>query len=413
VKSFHANLGTIRRIMSASHLFSAERKGSAFEAAFDEDVGSPLTRQSKFYRFYRRAEKVTTSILLGLDPEVAHTIGIGLLKLGGLRPKCLIAEEGSLSTKVLGYDFPNPIGLAAGVDKNASAVAGALKTGFGFTEVGTLTPKKQHGNRRPRVFRIPEHHAVINRFGFNNCGYATAFRKLKRTRISGILGVNLGANRDSPDRIDDYVRGIYTFADVASYFTINVSSPNTPGLRDLQTERPLNELLGRVLEARDTLSERNGKRPVLLKISPDLTPRDLDDLVLTARHRGVDGIIVSNTTEARPANLGLPHEGGLSGPPLFRLSTRVLAEVYLRAEGAFPLVGVGGIDSAEAAWQKMRAGASLIQLNTALYYKSLGLIDDIKVGLIERLTTGHHLSLADIVGVDAAQWTCEPWPQNF
>ncbi len=414
MKSSHLNLGTIRRIMSAYHFLAAEGQGRRTATGLTEDAGSHARRQPALSRVYRRAEKILTSILLQLDPEVAHAIGIELLKLGGLRPKCLIPNEALLSTRVFGWDFPNPIGLAAGVDKDASAVIGVLKTGFGFTEVGTLTPKKQFGNRRPRVFRIPEQHAVINKFGFNNCGYAQAIRKLKKAKSSGILGINLGANKDSTDRVADYVRGIHTFADVASYFTINVSSPNTPGLRDLQREQALDELLARVLDARDALSKEFGNKPILLKISPDLTPRELDHLVAVARRRRVDGMVVSNTTEARPANLGLTLsiEGGLSGPPLFGLSTRVLAEVYQRAEGAFPLIGVGGIDSADAAWQKIRAGANLVQLNTALYFKLLGVLDDIKLGLIDRLTAGHHPALADIVGIDAPQWTSEAWPGN-
>ncbi len=251
--------------------------------------------------------------------------------------------------------------------------------------------------------------------GFNNDGAETVLRRLAaRAHLGGIVGVNVGANKDAADRVADYVKLIETFAPVASYFTVNVSSPNTPGLRNLQQAAALDDLLAKVIDARERVRRNAGDSPVLLKIAPDLSLTELDDVVHVARSRRVDGMIVANTTTQRPSTLreqGRAREqGGLSGRPLFRLSTRMVAETYVRAEGAFPLVGVGGIDSGGAALTKIRAGASLIQLYSSLIYKGIGLVDDIKNDLASTLLRTGRDSLSEIVGADAATITAEDWP---
>ena len=274
-------------------------------------------------------------------------------------------------------------------------------SGFGFVEIGTVTPKPQVGNPRPRLFRLERDEAVINRMGFNNDGAEVVLRRLAaRANHGGIVGVNVGANKDSTDRVADYVKLIETFAPVASYFTVNVSSPNTPGLRNLQQSAALDDLLAKVIDARERVRRNAGNSPVLLKIAPDLSLSELDDVVHIARSRRVDGMIVANTTLARPSTLReqgrAKEQGGLSGRPLFRLSTRMVAETYVRAEGAFPLIGVGGIDTGGAALTKIRAGASLIQLYSSLVYKGLGLVEDIKNDLASTLLrTGTRLAVGD------------------
>jgi dihydroorotate dehydrogenase len=288
--------------------------------------------------------------------------------------------------RAFGLDFPNPIGLAAGFDKDGVAPDNLLSLGFGFVEIGTVTPHPQSGNPRPRLFRLDRDRAVINRLGFNSAGHAKAHENLARRRAAGIVGVNLGANKDSADRIADYVAGIEAFTDLASYFTINVSSPNTPGLRDLQQAAALDELLSRVLEARDRAAVR---RPLLLKIAPDLRLSELDAIVRVARDKKIDGMIVSNTTISRPASLASPRAsetGGLSGRPLFDLSTHMLSETYERVERQFPLIGVGGVDGPEAALAKLEAGASLVQLYSALVFDGPELIARIKRGLLARFS---------------------------
>jgi dihydroorotate dehydrogenase len=286
-----------------------------------------------------------------------------------------------------------------------------LGFGFGFVEAGTLTPRPQEGNPRPRVFRLPADQGVINRLGFNNGGHAAAEARLTarrgRANPSAILGINIGANKDSADRAADYVAGVKAFAPYASYFTVNISSPNTPGLRDLQQAAALDDLLARVIEARDGAS--GPRRPVVLKIAPDVTLAELDDIVRVARARAIDGMIVGNTTISRPATLRdarVTEAGGLSGQPLFPLATRMLAETFLRVEGAFPLIAAGGISSAETAWQKIRAGATLMQLYSALVYHGPELVGVIKQGLVAKLTTEGG-TLADHVGRDAGSWTRE------
>jgi dihydroorotate dehydrogenase len=361
----------------------------------------------------RAFDAFSLPLLRWFDPEDAHRMAIqGLRLLPPIRPR---PDDPKLAVRAFGLNFPNPIGMAAGFDKSAEAPDALLRLGFGFVEIGSVTPLPQAGNPRPRLFRLERDEAVINRLGFNNDGAEAVLRRLaSRAHHGGIVGVNVGANKDSADRTADYVKLIETFAPVASYFTVNVSSPNTPGLRNLQQSAALDDLLARVIDTRERVRKNAGDSPVLLKIAPDLSLAELDDVVHVARSRRVDGMIVGNTTLARPSTLReqarAKEQGGLSGRPLFRLSTRMVAETYVRVEGAFPLVGVGGIDSGGAALTKIRAGASLIQLYSALVYKGLGLIDNIKNDLSSTLLRTGRDSLSEIVGADAATITAEDWP---
>jgi dihydroorotate dehydrogenase len=361
----------------------------------------------------RAFDAFSLPLLRWLDPEDAHRLAIGGLRwLPPMRPR---PDDAKLAVRAFGLNFPNPVGMAAGFDKSAEAPDALLRLGFGFVEIGSVTPKPQAGNPRPRLFRLERDQAIINRMGFNNDGEQAVLRRLaNRAHLGGIVGVNIGANKDSQDRVADYVRLIESFAPVASYFTVNVSSPNTPGLRNLQQASALDELLAKVIDARERVRQNAGESPVLLKIAPDLTLNELDDIVQVARARRVDGMIVGNTTISRSASLREQNRareaGGLSGRPLFRLSTRMVAETYVRAEGAFPLIGVGGIDSGGAALTKIRAGATLIQLYSSLVYKGLGLVDDIKRDLASTLLRTGRDSLDEIVGADAATITAEDWP---
>jgi dihydroorotate dehydrogenase len=361
----------------------------------------------------RAFDAFSLPLLRWFDPEDAHRMAIQGLRL--LPPVKMRPDDHKLAVRAFGLNFPNPIGMAAGFDKSAEVPDALLRLGFGFVEIGTVTPKPQGGNPRPRLFRLERDEAVINRMGFNNDGAEAALRRLAaRAHHGGIVGVNVGANKDSADRVADYVKLIETFAPVASYFTVNVSSPNTPGLRNLQQSAALDDLLAKVIDARERVRKNAGDSPVLLKIAPDLSLTELDDVVHIARSRKVDGMIVANTTLARSSALReqsrASEQGGLSGRPLFRLSTRMVAETYVRTEGAFPLIGVGGIDSGGAALTKIRAGASLIQLYSSLVYKGLGLVEDIKNDLASTLLRTGRDSLSEIVGADAAAITAEDWP---
>jgi dihydroorotate dehydrogenase len=358
-------------------------------------------------------DRLSRPLMRALDPEDAHTLAVKALRLLPLARPGVDAPE--LGVRAFGLNFPNPVGLAAGFDKNAQVPDAMLRLGFGFVEVGTLTPRAQIGNPRPRVFRLEADEGVINRLGFNNEGGAAVLARLAaRANGGGIVGVNIGANRDSPDRAQDYVQLIEIFAPVASYFTVNVSSPNTPGLRDLQQAKALDDLLARVIDARERVLPRAGPTPVLLKIAPDLTLPDLDDVVGIARKHRVDGMIVGNTTLARPGSLRerdkASEAGGLSGRPLFRLSTRMLAETFVRAESAFPLIGAGGIDSSATAIAKIKAGATLVQLYSGLIFRGIDLVSEIKADLVTALRRGHRESLVSMIGSDAADMTAESWP---
>ncbi len=335
-------------------------------------------------------------ILGAMDAERAHRLTIAMLKVAG-RTGGPRRSDPRLATVVCGLRFPNPLGLAAGFDKDGEVPDTMLGLGFGFVEVGSVTPLPQAGNPKPRLFRLGEDAAVINRMGFNNAGHrALRDRLATRRRELGILGVNLGANKESADRIGDYVAGIREFAQLADYLAINVSSPNTPGLRALQSKDELSALLDRVHAARGDASP-----PLFLKIAPDLSDAALRDIAEIAP--AVDAIIVSNTTTSRPP-LKSPHGkamGGLSGAPLFEPSTRCLARLYCLTNGRVPLIGVGGIGDADTAWRKIRAGASLLQLYTALAFSGPSLIDEILTGLVDRLAAAGAASLSECIGADA------------
>ncbi|MEQ9518980.1 MAG: quinone-dependent dihydroorotate dehydrogenase [Parvibaculum sp.] len=337
-------------------------------------------------------------ILRQFDPETAHKLTLMGLKTG-LGPKGK-PNPSNLAHACLGFQFENPFGIAAGFDKNAEVPDAMLRIGFGFAEVGTTTPRPQAGNPRPRIFRLDEEEAVINRLGFNNDGHAAMKARLEcrvRAGRTGIVGVNLGANKDSQDKAADYVTGIKCFEGLASYFTVNISSPNTPGLRGLQNKAELEDLLGRVLVA------RTSKVPVLLKIAPDLVAAERADIASVALASGVDGLIVSNTTIAREGLVSGPHAdetGGLSGKPLMDKATEVLGDMYCLTRGRLPIVGVGGVASGADAYRKIRAGASLVQLYSALTFKGPDLVDQLKVDLSKLLARDGFAALKDAVGAD-------------
>jgi dihydroorotate dehydrogenase len=346
-------------------------------------------------------------VLFRIDPETAHGLSLKVLA-SGLSPSVRPDRDPRLARKLFGLDFANPLGLAAGLDKNGEVADAVMALGFGFVEIGTVTPKPQAGNPKPRLFRLVEDRAIINRLGFNNQGHAAArerFRARKTNR--GIIGVNIGANKDSADRIADYVAGIEAFADCASYFTVNVSSPNTPGLRDLQGKAALDELLGRVIEVRDAQARRV---PVLIKIAPDVDTAGLADIAEVVLSRKIDGVIVTNTTISRPKLIDTStatETGGLSGRPLFRMSTIALARFRKLVGPDLPLIGAGGVDSPEAAFAKIAAGADLVQLYTALVYEGPGLPGAILAGLSRILDRRGIPSIRDAVGIETEKWAKE------
>jgi dihydroorotate dehydrogenase len=358
-------------------------------------------------------DRLARPLLRAFDPEDAHSLVIKALRAVPLPPAR--PDDARLAVRAFGLNFPNPVGLAPGFDKHAEVPDALLRLGFGFVEIGTVTPLPQRGNPRPRVFRLNQDQAVINRLGFNSVGTGIVLPRLAaRVGRGGIVGVNVGANKDSADRAADYIHMIEQVAPVASYVTVNISSPNTPGLRELQRASALDDLLARIVETRDRVTRNAGPTPVLLKIAPDLSLTDLDDIVGVARLRKIDGMIVGNTTISRPPGLSdeatAKQAGGLSGKPLYPLATRMLAETYVRVEGAFPLIGVGGIDSGEAALAKIRAGADLLQLYSALVFRGLSLVSEIKAALTAVLDRGDAAKLSDLVGMDAAAVTAENWP---
>ncbi|MFN8719571.1 MAG: quinone-dependent dihydroorotate dehydrogenase [Rhodospirillales bacterium] len=334
-------------------------------------------------------------LLLRLDPETAHRLTIRALR-AGLVPAARGPDDPVLATRVFGRDFPNPIGLAAGFDKDAEVPDAMLRLGFGFVEVGTVTPLPQAGNPRPRIFRLPASGAVINRLGFNNAGLAVAAGRLAERDPRGIVGANIGKNKDQTDAVADYAAGAAVMAPLADYLVVNVSSPNTPGLRALQGREPLTELLAAVLSARGSTGT-----PVLLKVAPDLTEEDEADVAAVALESGIDGLVVSNTTLARPVDLDpavAGQTGGLSGVPLFDRSTALVATFRRLTQGRLPIVGVGGVRSGADAYAKIRAGASLVQLYTGLVYGGPGLVGAIKRDLAARLKADGFRSVGEAVG---------------
>ena len=335
-------------------------------------------------------------LVFRMDAERAHGLTIASLKALPVLGRSKLPA--SLATSVAGLRFPSPIGLAAGFDKDAEVFDEMLGLGFGFVEVGTITPGPQPGNPRPRLFRLSEDGAVINRFGFNSRGQADALGRLRnRDRSRGIVGVNIGANKESPDRIADYAEGIRAMAPVADYLTVNISSPNTPGLRQLQDEGVLRDLLSAVRDSRTA----DGP-PVFLKVAPDLGEEEPAQIVRAAIDHGIDAIIVSNTTISRPPlkSRHAAETGGLSGAPLKSLALDALRRFHTASGGQFPLIGAGGIASAEDAWERIRAGASIVQLYSAMVYEGPGIARRIAVGLAQRLERSGFGSIAEAVGTE-------------
>ncbi|MBX3598765.1 MAG: quinone-dependent dihydroorotate dehydrogenase [Rhizobiaceae bacterium] len=353
-------------------------------------------------------DRIGKSILFSFDPETAHGLSIRALKCG--LPMANAPSDTRLNVQLAGLNFPNPLGMAAGYDKNAEVPDALLRLGFGFAEVGTITPLPQSGNPKPRIFRLEEDAAVINRLGFNNEGHEAAKSRLNMRRDrSGIVGVNIGANKDSVDRIADYELGVKSFASLASYLTVNISSPNTPGLRNMQSREHLSELLQRVMVVRN--EQGDSKTPIFLKIAPDLEEEDLDDIAAELIDRGVDGLIVSNTTIARNGlkTRDMANEsGGLSGKPLFARSTAVLARMRQRLGAKFPIMGVGGVDSAETALEKIKAGADLVQLYTGLIYGGPSLPNQIVSGLIEAVNASGISSISELRDSHLKRWLDQP-----
>jgi dihydroorotate dehydrogenase len=339
---------------------------------------------------------LATSALRNLDPEDAHTLAIKGLKLG-LGPRAP-ADDPILATDLAGLKLPNPVGLAPGFDKNAEVFGPMLQAGFGFVECGTVTPLPQAGNPRPRLFRLWQDRAVINRMGFNNEGLE-AFAARLAHRGRGVVGANLGANKDSEDRLADYTTGLRRLWGMASYFTINISSPNTPGLRALQTKASLDELLGRLMDTADSLPQGVAV-PMFLKVAPDLEDAEIEAIADTVADHGLAGVIVSNTTISRPPLKSRHRDepGGLSGAPLTALSTRVLGQFREAGAGRFLLIGAGGIASGADAYAKPRAGAAAVQLYSALAYEGPGLVVRIKRDLAARLRADGFGSVAEAVG---------------
>ena len=345
--------------------------------------------------------------LFALEPEVAHEATLKALE-SGVYPRGDCSSDTGLAQTVFNLNFSNPVGIAAGYDKDARVPDGVLGLGCGFAEVGTVTPRPQSGNPQPRVFRLVGDNGLINRLGFNNGGHAAALSRLEaRVSRGGIVGVNIGANKDSTDRSADYVKGIETFHPVASYFTVNISSPNTPGLRDLQAPEALDELLCRVMAARMALEAKGGaRRPIIVKIAPDIFEDDIPAIVDLLKVHSVDGIAVANTTLSRKGltDAKSGEAGGVSGRPVFNRSTAMLARVYQATGGTIPLIGIGGIDSPETALAKIEAGATLLQLYTGLIYEGPALIGRIKSRLAEEVRHAGPGGLASIRGRKADDW---------
>ena len=344
---------------------------------------------------------LTRDSLLRMDPETAHGATITALRLG-LAPEQDYRDPPELKTSLAGLELTNPIGMAAGFDKNGEVPRPLALMGFGMVEIGTVTPRPQAGNPKPRLFRVGSAEGVINRMGFNNDGHDEVYRRLSGVRVPAALGVNIGANKDSADFTADYARGVARFARLADYLTVNISSPNTPGLRDLQQEDALKKLLYAVLTVR---SKAPVRVPVFLKLAPDLDEAALDAIVRVVAATDLDGLIVSNTTISRGPVAGLENaqeKGGLSGKPLFDLATHRLAQ--MRQRTSLPIIGVGGIHSPDTAVEKFRAGANAIQLYSALVFGGLDLLDRIKRGLVAAVRAEGKTNIAELVGTRTTDW---------
>ncbi|XP_022174457.1 dihydroorotate dehydrogenase (quinone), mitochondrial [Myzus persicae] len=361
-----------------------------------------ITLNEKFYKKY------VIPAFFTCDPESAHNLLIFTGKYG-LIPKSFYTDPPILKTKLWDLNFTNPIGLAAGLDKQGEITKALKDVGFGFVEVGSITPLPQPGNEKPRVFRLLDSQAIINRYGFNSDGHNVVFERLKKLKhhqnFDGIVGVNLGKNKESESAVDDYVKGIEKFASVADYFVINISSPNTPGLRNLQKKKDLMSLLSNVIEARNQVCQER-KIPLLLKIAPDLTDQDKKDIadVINDKKCKVDGLIISNTTIKRSGVYDNPNAlepGGLSGKPLQEESTKLILEFYKLTNGKVPIIGVGGVFNGQDAYAKIKAGASLIQIYTSFIYNGPSVIVNIKKELECLLREDKYNSISDAIGADA------------
>ncbi|NOC81816.1 quinone-dependent dihydroorotate dehydrogenase [Ruegeria sp. HKCCD6428] len=347
-------------------------------------------------------EKLGLAALHRMDPETAHGMSIRALK-SGLAPAPGPVTTPRLKTVVAGLTLPNPIGLAAGFDKNGEVLAPLSRAGFGFVEVGAVTPRPQPGNPKPRLFRLTEDKAAINRFGFNNEGMEAMAKRLADRPKDAVIGLNLGANKDSEDRAGDFVKVLAHCAEHLDFATVNVSSPNTEKLRDLQGKAALTALLSGVIETRDALPRR---LPIFLKIAPDLTEAELQDIAEVARETGVDAVIATNTTLSRDGlrSAQKDESGGLSGAPLFEKSTSVLARLSKLTDGDIPLIGVGGISNAEQAYAKICAGASAVQFYTAMVYGGISLAADIAKGLDDLLARDGFDTVSQAVGSKREDW---------
>ncbi|XP_071785480.1 dihydroorotate dehydrogenase (quinone), mitochondrial-like isoform X2 [Asterias amurensis] len=353
-------------------------------------------------KFYRNVAMPVTQLLL--NAESAHRFAVKTASWG-LVPRNSFVDPPSLGVSVWGRHFSNPVGLAAGFDKHAEAMDGMLKMGFGFVEVGSVTPEPQEGNPKPRVFRLLEDKAIINRYGFNSEGHENVLKRLeerKKREKKGIVGINFGKNKTSPDTVNDYVKGVKCLGCLGDYLVINVSSPNTPGLRKMQGRQQLEGLIDKVLEARNSLP-CSPKPPVLIKIAPDQTQQDKEDIAQVVLQKQVDGLIVTNTTITRPESLQSCNKvegGGLSGPPLKQMSTDTIRDMYTLTQGKLPIIGVGGISSGQDAFEKIKAGACLVQLYTALAYDGPPLVKRIKRELDVLLRESGYKSVEEAVGAD-------------
>ncbi len=341
-------------------------------------------------------------LLFCLDAERAHHLALLSLKLG-LYPRNSKTPDPVLATNLWGLSFPTPIGMAAGFDKNAEVFDPLLNLGFGFVETGSVTPLAQPGNDKPRMFRLPDDQAVINRLGFNNLGleaYAQNIKKWSDQNGSGVVGVNVGKNKNTEDGVSDFVKGVAALSDYASYIVVNVSSPNTPGLRDLQARDDLKSLLAAIMQTRDECSKHP---PLLVKIAPDLSEEDKIDIAEVASEIKIDGIVVSNTTIERPDSLkndNRAETGGLSGEPLFEMSTQVLRDMYRLTDGKIPLIGVGGVSNGEQAYAKIKAGASLVQLYSAMIYRGPGIASAIAEELVGLVKKDGYANVSEAIGAD-------------
>tara|TARA_B100000700_G_C14958454_1_gene815177 strand:+ start:17 stop:1060 length:1044 start_codon:yes stop_codon:yes gene_type:complete len=336
--------------------------------------------------------------LFSLDPETAHDLAIKSLKLNPLPSKMFeVEDEQMLKIQVFGKNFPNPIGLAAGFDKSAEAYNSLLRLGFGFIEVGTVTPLEQYGNPKPRIFRLEEDKALINRLGFNNDGMEIIKERIKSNSKRGLLGVNIGPNKDTKDQKNDFCLGLKNFFDIADYITINISSPNTEGLRDFHDQEKLKDLL---ITLNAIKKEKKTNIPLLLKISPDIKDNYISEIVEQATSNNISGIVLTNTTNANRNNLinKNKEEGGLSGEPLQKISTIMIRKFYKELKGKIPIIGVGGVNSGKSAYEKILAGASLLQLYTGFVYRGPSTAKDIKKELIHILKTEGIKNIKDVIG---------------